>query len=89
VLCFRPRRLLAAISREHYIMEGVLKLIGDPITVAGFPWQDGKERTIGTKALTSKIYASDITPLWRGLIRSGLGSLTSCGRRDSSYPRTE
>lgn len=44
-----------SISREHYITEGVLKLIGDPITVGGFPWQGGKERTVGTKALTSKI----------------------------------
>jgi hypothetical protein len=44
-----------SISREHYITEGVLKLIGDPITLKGFPWQGAGERTVGTKALTAKI----------------------------------
>jgi len=32
-----------------------LKLIGDPITIQGFPWLGGKEATLPTKDLTSKI----------------------------------
>ena len=53
-------------------MEGVLKLIGDPITVAGFPWQDGKERTIGTKALTSKILCERHNSALAGLDQVGI-----------------
>ena len=33
----------------------MLKLIGDRITLKGFPWQGAGERTVGTKALTAKI----------------------------------
>lgn len=43
------------ISREHFITEGVLKLIGDPITIGGFPWLDGRQKSIATDGLTAKI----------------------------------
>jgi hypothetical protein len=61
-----------SISREHYITEGVLKLIGDPITVEGFPWQSGGVKTIGTNALTSKILCERHNTALSGLDQVGI-----------------
>src|SRR5271157_6041085 len=59
------------ISREHYITEGVLKLIGDPITIKGFPWQ-GEEMTLPTKDLTSKILCQRHNPALSELDKVGI-----------------
>ncbi len=59
------------ISREHYITEGVLKLIGDPITIKGFPWQ-GEEMTLPTKNLTSKILCQRHNPALSELDKVGI-----------------
>ena len=62
----------STISREHYITEGVLKLIGDPITVGGFPWLAGKEKTLATKGLTSKILCDRHNSALSGLDEVGI-----------------
>jgi hypothetical protein len=50
----------------------VLKLIGDPITVGGFPWQGGQVKTVGTKALTSKILCERHNSALSGLDQVGI-----------------
>jgi hypothetical protein len=62
----------ATISREHYITQGVLKLIGDPITVGGFPWLCGKEKTLATKGLTAKILCDRHNSALAGLDEVGI-----------------
>ena len=43
------------ITGEHFITEGVMKLIGEPITVGGLSWLKGRDQTLTTNALTAKI----------------------------------
>src|SRR4051812_16050975 len=47
-----------SISREHYVSEGVLKLLAEEKTLAasGFPWlREGEDRNVSLKALTGKM----------------------------------
>ncbi len=50
----------------------MLKLIGDPITVGGFPWLGGKEKTLATKGLTSKILCDRHNSALSGLDEVGI-----------------
>jgi hypothetical protein len=44
------------LSREHFISESVLRLVGTSVRVSGFPWQQpGQAQEIGVGSLTSKI----------------------------------
>lgn len=42
-------------SGEHYVSESVLKLGGNMVRMAGFPWQNNKQLDIGIGSLKSKI----------------------------------
>lgn len=48
----------STISREHYVSEGVLRLLAEENTLeaVGFPWQSpGESRTVSLKSLTGKM----------------------------------
>ena len=49
-----------------------MKLIGDPITIKGFPWLRGKEKTLATKGLTSKILCDRHNSTLSGLDEVGI-----------------
>jgi hypothetical protein len=72
------------ISREHFISEGVLRLIGERITAGGFPWLGGQERSIGINALTAKILCDQHNSTLSGLDEVGIRFFDSL--RKPSYP---
>lgn len=75
------------ISREHFISEGVLRLIGERITAGGFPWAGGQERTIGINALTAKILCNQHNSTLSGLDEVGIRFFDSL--RKPRHPETQ